>query len=118
GRRGIEQLLAVVGALQGAVVPAATLERDVLGSRVHDYQPRLLDELISLGEVVWVGRGPLGSGDGRVALYRRDDAARLVPEPAEAPDGRLHERPRTEIVRRRAPFFQDLYRGLRAGHPQ
>jgi len=55
GRRGWSSCSRVVGMLQGAVVPASTLERDVLGSRVRDYQPRLLDELISLGEVVWVG---------------------------------------------------------------
>ncbi|HEX3607694.1 MAG TPA: DEAD/DEAH box helicase, partial [Candidatus Dormibacteraeota bacterium] len=118
GRAGLEQLLEVAGALQGAVVPASTLERDVLSARVRDYQPRLLDELISLGELVWVGRGPLGSGDGRVALYRRDDAARLVPEPADPPDGRLHALLREELGRRGASFFHDLHRACGGGDPE
>jgi ATP-dependent helicase Lhr and Lhr-like helicase len=117
-RRGLEHLLEVVGGLQGAVVPASTLERDVLASRVLDYQPRLLDELISLGEVVWVGRGALGSGDGRVSLHLRADAPRLVPEPAEAPDGRLHALLRDELGRRGASFFHDLHRACGGGDPE
>jgi len=33
--------------------------------------------------VVWVGRGSLGPGDGRVALYLRAEAPRLAPEPSD-----------------------------------
>jgi ATP-dependent helicase Lhr and Lhr-like helicase len=117
-RRGLEHLHEVVGGLQGAVVPASTLERDVLASRVLDYHPRLLDELIAAGEVVWVGRGALGSGDGRVALFLRAAAARLVPEPAELPDGRLHTQLRAELGRRGASFLTDLHRACGGGDPE
>ena len=55
-----------------------------------DYPPRLLDELVAMGEVVWVGRGPLGHDDGRVALYlprRRGRGWRRDPS-GEPPAGR------------------------------
>ena len=67
-------------------------ERDVLAARVRGYQPRQLDELCAGGEVVWVGRGSLGSEDGRVALFRRERLSLLAPStPEEA---------RTEILER------------------
>jgi ATP-dependent helicase Lhr and Lhr-like helicase len=65
-----------------------------------------------MGEVVWVGRGALGSGDGRVALYLRSDAARLVPEPLDPPDGELHARIREHLQSRGASFFPDLLRSI------
>ena len=54
------------------------------------------------GEVVWIGRGPLGRDDGRMALFRRDRAELLASagafEPGERPDGaaarRLRAAPR------------------------
>jgi len=102
----------VLQQLQGLAVPVSVLERDVLASRVPAYSPRLLDEMISMGEVAWVGRGALGSGDGRVALYLRSDAAALVPEPVDPPDGELHARLRVELARRGASFFTDLLRAI------
>jgi ATP-dependent helicase Lhr and Lhr-like helicase len=107
-----ERLVEVLGQLQGLALPVSVLERDVLPARMDEYSPRLLDELISMGEVVWVGRGALGSGDGRVALYLRADAARLVAEPVDPPDGALHARLREELSRRGASFFHDLLRAL------
>src|SRR5262249_25579418 len=61
---GSDRLLDCVTSLQGLALPASVIERDVLGSRVAGYRPSLLDELIAMGEVVWVGRGSLGPGDG------------------------------------------------------
>ena len=110
GGNGVERLHEVLTQLQGLALPVSALERDILAARVTDYAPRLLDELISMGELVWVGRGALGSGDGRVALYLRSDAARLVPEPADSPDGELHAALRDELSRRGASFFPDLMR--------
>src|SRR5207245_11791394 len=76
---GVDRLLEVVFQLQGLALPATVIERDVIASRVGNYVPRLLDERVSMGEVVWVGRGSLGASDGRVELYIRGDAPRLVP---------------------------------------
>jgi ATP-dependent helicase Lhr and Lhr-like helicase len=106
---GIDRLLEVVFQLQGAALPASVIERDVIAARVGDYTPRLLDELISMGEVVWVGRGSLGASDGKVALYLRGDAPRLVPEPAESPAADLHRSLRDHLKSRGASFFRDLY---------
>ncbi len=62
----------------------AVLERDVLPARVRDYSPRLLDELLAAGEVMWVGAGPLGRDDGRVVLLLRGQAPLLRPAPPSA----------------------------------
>src|SRR5437867_201133 len=64
---------------------------------------------MSMGEVGWTGRGSLGSSDGRVALYLRSDAPRLIREPDEQPGGELHERLRDHLQSRGASFFRDLY---------
>jgi ATP-dependent Lhr-like helicase len=112
GGDGVERLVEVLQQLQGLALPVSVLERDVLVARMAGYSPRLLDELISMGEVVWVGRGALGSGDGRVALYMRSDAARLVAEPVDMPDGELHGRIREELSQRGASFFHDLLRAI------
>src|SRR5437764_14541362 len=62
-----------------------------------------------MGEVVWTGLGSLGTSDGRVALYLRSDAPRLIREPDDRPDGELHERLRDHLQSRGASFFRDLY---------
>ncbi len=112
---GSDRLLEVVFQLQGAALPASVIERDVLAARVGSYNPRLLDELVSMGEVVWVGRGSLGSSDGRVALYLRSDAPRLIPEPVEAPDADLPNRLREHLKSRGASFFRELYNACGGG---
>src|SRR5438270_9237191 len=84
---GVDRLAEVVFQLQGCAIPVSALERDVVAVRVRDYRPQLLDQLISMGEVVWTGRGSLGTSDGRVALYLRSDAPRLIAEPDERPGG-------------------------------
>ncbi len=80
---GVDRTLEVIEQLQALPVPASALERDVLAARIRDYTPAWLDQLSSAGEVVWIGRGPLGADDGRVALYLRDQAPVLAPEPSE-----------------------------------
>ena len=112
---GVDSLLEVVFQLQGLALPASVIERDVIAARVGDYAPRLLDELVSMGEVVWVGRGSLGASDGRVALYLRGDAPRLVPPPVEPPRSELHDRIRTHLGARGASFFRDIYNACGGG---
>ena len=106
---GLDRLSEIIFQLQGCAIPASVLERDVLPVRVREYRPQLLDQLISMGEVVWTGRGSLGSSDGRVALYLRSDGPRLIREPEERPSGEIHERLRDHLQSRGASFFRDLY---------
>jgi ATP-dependent Lhr-like helicase len=112
---GVDRLLEVVFQLQGAALPASVLERDVIAARVGGYSPRLLDELISMGEVVWVGRGSLGTSDGKVALYLRGDAPRLVSDVVDPPAGEVHRSLREHLKARGASFFRDLYNASGGG---
>ena len=109
GRRHMAALLETIRTLQGASVPASILERDVLAARL-DYTPGMLDQLMASGEVVWVGRGPIGPRDGRVALYLRDQLPILHrPAEQELPESDLHESIRTHLQDRGASFFRDLH---------
>jgi ATP-dependent Lhr-like helicase len=86
-RTGLVRLREVIDQLEGLPLPFSELERAILPARVADFHPRMLDELGATGELVWVGRAPLGSDDGRVALYRREHvAALLAGEIADNPD--------------------------------
>jgi ATP-dependent helicase Lhr and Lhr-like helicase len=89
------------------------LERDVLPARLPRYSPRLLDELLSGGDIVWLGAGSLGTDDGKVALYHRDAAPLLAPRPkevgqADRPSEPEHERIREILAGRGACFFREL----------
>jgi ATP-dependent Lhr-like helicase len=112
---GLDRLAEIVFQLQGCATPASVLERDVLAARMRDYRPQLLDQLISMGDVVWAGRGSLGTSDGRVALYLRSDAPRLIREADERPNGEIHERLREHLQGRGASFFRDLYYATGSG---
>src|ERR1700682_4099930 len=110
--RGLERLAEVVHQLQGCALPLSVIERDVLPARVSGYTPSLLDHLVSIGEVVWAGRGALGASDGRVALYLRTDASRLLPAAVEKVEGEVHEAIRGHMQARGASFFADLLRAV------
>jgi len=112
---GVDRLMEVVFQLQGLALPASVIERDVISARVGNYVPRLLDELVSMGEVVWAGRGSLGTSDGRVALYLRGDAPRLIAPPVDPPQTELHEKIRAYLQARGASFFRDLYNACGGG---
>jgi len=120
--RGVDRTFEVVEQLQGLPLPASVMERDVLATRVRDANPAWLDELTSAGEVVWVGRGPLGSGDGRVSLHLRDQAPLLVPAPPEAVDSEpwwspAHAGMLEHLQTRGASFWPELYRAAARPDP-
>ena len=116
GQAALERLAEVLDQLAGVPIPASVLERDVLPARVPGYQPRLLDELGALGEVAWIGCGPLGRDDGRIALFRpgRGDVLRAAHVAsrravAERPDGSRHDAIREWLARRGASFYRELF---------
>ncbi len=117
----MDRTLEAVEQLQGAALPASALERDVLPVRVAGYTPAWLDELAASGEIVWVGRGPLGTDDGKLALYLRDAAPLLIPRPAdpdETTSTPLHQALLTHLAARGASFWPALYEAaLRAVSP-
>ena len=104
--------------LAGLPLPASVLERDILPARIPGYQPRLLDELGALGEVAWVGCGPLGRDDGRIALVRPGrEAIRPVgpPDGVERPADPRHEAIRDHLTRRGASFYRELFAAAGGG---
>jgi ATP-dependent Lhr-like helicase len=104
-----DALAEAIARLQGAAVPWSVLERDVLPARVRSYRPADLDALAASGEVVWIGAGALGAGDGRVALCFRDQVRLLAPPaPEERPDGKLHDALRAHLTAHGASFWPDI----------
>ena len=79
--RGRDGLLRVVEQLSGAVLPASAVESLVLPTRVADYSPGLLDELMATGEVLWCGHGSLPGDDGWLSLHLADSAHLTLPGP-------------------------------------
>ncbi len=84
-RSGEGALVDAINMLSGTPLVASTLESDVLPARVRDYKPADIDALLSSGELIWIGAGPLGSRNGRVRLYWRSDFALLAPDLVELP---------------------------------
>ena len=108
-RGGPDALVEAVERLQGAPVPASILETDVLPARVRGYRPADLDALCAGGQLVWVGTGPLGADDGRVALVFRDRVPTLAPSAAsEPPRGDVHDEVRRHLADHGASFWPEL----------
>ncbi|MGZ8737827.1 MAG: ATP-dependent helicase [Nocardioides sp.] len=108
GLRGVDGVLAVVEQLAGCAVPASALEPLVLGSRVVDYTPSMLDEVTTTGEVLWAGHGTLPGTDGWVSLHLADSAHLTLPDHGE-PDGTpLHDAILEALAGGGAYFFRQL----------
>ena len=120
-RRGVEALLDAIELLQGAELIASDLELDILPARVSDYQPSGLDALLASGDVVWVGREPLGTRDGRVSLYLTEALAALAPPGAGQIPETLSDRARAilEFLSRQGASFQSaIHTAAGGGFPQ
>ena len=108
-RRGVDALAETIGVLQGAPLVASTLENDVLASRIDGYESSMLDQLASMGDVVWLGSGSIGARDGRIRLVFRDQVRLFVAAPGDdRPDDALHEVIRSQLAERGASFFTEI----------
>ncbi len=74
GLRGLDGVATVVDQLSGVPIPASAWEPLILGTRVPNYSPSMLDELMATGEVVWSGVGALPGNDGWIALHLAENA--------------------------------------------
>lgn len=83
--RGPERLLQVVGQLEGLAVSYRALTQEILPARVSGFTEEWLDLLAASGAIGWVGQGPLGASDGRIALFRREHLGRWLAEPERGP---------------------------------
>jgi ATP-dependent Lhr-like helicase len=99
---GPDRLRDALVPLQGVALTPKVWEGEVLPRRLGAYSPAWLDELCTSGEVVWIGAGARGRGDGRVALYFREDVRLAGPPPANAKleraEGAAHEAIRERLA--------------------
>ncbi|MFJ2508468.1 DNA glycosylase AlkZ-like family protein [Arthrobacter citreus] len=80
--RGLDGVATVIDQLSGVPIPASAWEPLILGTRVRDYAPAMLDELTATGEVIWSGTGSLPGNDGWISLHLAENAAlTLNPHP-------------------------------------
>lgn len=70
--RGLDGIITAIDQLSGIPVPASAWEPLVLATRVSNYQPAMLDELMAAGEVLWSGAGALPGNDGWISLHLAD----------------------------------------------
>jgi ATP-dependent Lhr-like helicase len=110
-RRGDAALLDVIAQLEGCPLPASALLSDILPARVRGMTPRDLDALCSSGEVVWAGVEPIGSQDGRIALYLADHEA-LLSRAVKLLETEQAAAIRAVLARRGAVFFSEILREM------
>jgi ATP-dependent Lhr-like helicase len=97
-------------------VPAAAIESLILPSRVRDYGPAMFDELVTAGEITWIGAGQSGGAravDGQIRLIQTgtDDALLAAAAPIDDPLARAL----LDILRDGGGFLAlDLYERLAA----
>lgn len=111
-RRGLDGLLDIVEQLQGAPLPASTLEEEILPARLEGFRTADLDELCVQGEVIWRGFDSTGTHDGRIGLFLTDHYQQLAPvvEPA---DDELCTQIRSLLAERGGLFFDQIATELR-----
>ncbi|OBB64873.1 ATP-dependent helicase [Mycobacterium sp. 852014-50255_SCH5639931] len=108
GQSGLDGLMSVVDQLAGVRMPASAVEPLVLGPRVRDYSPAMLDELLATGEVTWSGAGSISASDGWVALHVGDSAPLTLAGPAEIDFTEPHRAILDTLAGGGAYFFRQL----------
>ncbi|MGD9622765.1 MAG: ATP-dependent helicase [Mycolicibacterium sp.] len=105
---GIDGLAAVIDQLAGVPMPASAVEPLILGQRVRNYQPGMLDELLASGDVLWSGVGSLSAADGWVAFHTADTAPLTLSPPIEIEFSDVYRRLLDSLSGGGAYFFRQL----------
>ncbi|MBX9983439.1 MAG: ATP-dependent helicase [Mycobacterium gordonae] len=105
---GVDRLAGVIDQLAGVRIPASALEPLVLGPRVRDYSPAMLDELLATGEVTWSGAGSISGSDGWIALHPADSAPLTLFPAAEIEFTDVHREILNTLSGGGAYFFRQL----------
>ncbi|MFN2563469.1 MAG: DEAD/DEAH box helicase [Gemmatimonadaceae bacterium] len=108
-----EGTVAAVRQLYGAARPADAWERDYFPARVRGHDPDALSRLCAIGEMVWVGAGPVDDTTGAPRLtslrfVRRGVARAWLPTASDTPLGVAAGRVRDALAQHGASFFADL----------
>lgn len=106
-RKGLDGILDAVEQLQGAPLPASTLEKEILPARVEGFRTADLDELCVQGEIIWRGFRSTGNNDGHIGLYLTDHYRTLAP-PTEPVTGDSAEPVRHLLRTSGALFFDQI----------
>ncbi|CAN3127703.1 ATP-dependent helicase [Mycobacterium sp. smrl_JER01] len=105
---GVDGLAAVIDQLAGVPMPASAVEPLILGQRVRDYQPGMLDELLASGEVLWSGVGSLSAADGWVAFHLGETAPLSLAPPGDLDLTEVHHTVLGALAGGGAYFFRQL----------
>ena len=114
-QRGLDALRRSIDQLAGMALSARRLETIILPSRVSDYSPAMLDQLLISGEVQWWGLASV-PGDAWITLAPSDLSGDLLPLPLALEEGTLAERIVSSLDGHGAMFFRDL--SLEVGQDQ
>ncbi|HYB80623.1 MAG TPA: ATP-dependent helicase, partial [Mycobacterium sp.] len=108
GHAGLDGLMSVIDQLAGFRMPASAIEPLVLGPRVRDYSPAMLDELLATGEVTWSGAGSISGSDGWIALHVSDSAPLTLTGPTDLDFTDAHRAILDTLAGGGAYFFRQL----------
>ncbi len=108
---GVDGLATVIDQLAGVRMPASAVEPLVLATRVRDYSPAMLDELLASGEVTWSGAGSISGSDGWVIFHTADSAPLTLPAGAEIDFTDVHRRLLDVLGSGGAFFYRQLVSG-------
>lgn len=119
---GLDGLAGVIEQLAGVPLPVSAVEPLVLGSRVRDYSPAMLDELLASGEVLWAGAGaPAGNApatDGWITFHTADSAPLTLAPGAPLDFDDAHRQILDALDGGGAFFFRQLRDGSSAADPK
>ncbi|AKV55330.1 putative ATP-dependent helicase lhr [Bifidobacterium actinocoloniiforme DSM 22766] len=77
--RGASGLLSLLEVYEGVYLPADMWESSFLPTRVADYEPAMIDELLAAGDLIWLGRRQAGESVGSLAWYLSDSPLLALP---------------------------------------